>query len=93
MIQPLTKLRLLTLAAKYRVEILHQSEGHIIARINNWHLIEDKIDDIVATFSTDPAIYSIQIENRVVDILYDPRVLNDTDILMHWLRAVERFDL
>ena len=93
MIQPLTKLRLLTLAAKYRVEMLHHSDGHIIIRINNWHLIKDKIADILALAENDPAIHSIQIENQLVDILYDPHVLNDTDILMRGLAVIEGFNL
>jgi len=93
MIQPLTKLRLLALAAKYRIEMLHHSDGHIIARINNWHLIEYKIDEIVEMFTADPHIHSIQIENRVIDITYDSVALTDEDVVQRWLGAIERFRL
>jgi len=93
MIQPLTKLRLLALVAKYRIEMLHHSNGHIIARINNWHLIGYKMDEIVEMFTADPHIYSIQIENRVIDITYDSDALSDEDVVQRWLSAFERFRL
>lgn len=93
MIQPLTKLRLLALAAKYRIEMLHHSDGHIIARMNNWNLIEYKIDDIVEMFTGDPHIYSIHIESRVIDITYNPNAVNDEEVVQRWLSAIERFRL
>ena len=93
MMEPLTKLRLLALAAKYRIEMIYHAEGHIIVRINNWHLIDRKIDDMVHMFAQDPAIYSIRVDSPEVDITYDPNILFDQAVIQRWLGAIEQFNL
>ena len=63
------KLTLLALAAKYRVQVLQYTPGHLIIQIHQWHLLEQKLPVIQQLIDHDPHILAYSINENIIEIM------------------------
>lgn len=85
------KLKLFALASKYGVEIIQSVPGHVIVRIATWHRHEHKIVDLINELKNDENIYSITWERGVVEIQYNPNVVNDRSAINYWFHLLDKY--
>ncbi|MFD2131540.1 hypothetical protein ACFSKI_10010 [Pseudogracilibacillus auburnensis] len=91
MITASKKLKLLTLATKYGVEVENFFPGNIVISIAAWDRYETKIIQLMEDLKSDPHIKNIIWDQGVVNIHYVEHALDDKKIINDWLRIFEKY--
>ncbi|MBO1005568.1 hypothetical protein [Pseudogracilibacillus auburnensis] len=91
MITASKKLKLLTLATKYGVEVENSFPGNIVISIATWDRHETKMIQLIEDLKGDPHIKNIIWDQGIVNIHYYEHALEDRNIINHWLRIFEKY--
>ncbi|HIV75683.1 MAG TPA: hypothetical protein H9895_11470 [Candidatus Pseudogracilibacillus intestinigallinarum] len=87
------KLTLLALAAKYRVQVLQYTPGHLIIQIHQWHLLEQKLPVIQQLIDHDPHILAYSIDGKTLEIMFDEDAIFKEEIVQKWFSYIRTLDL
>lgn len=93
MISPITKLKLVSLAAKYGVTVEKFTPGEVTVHVETLHQFKGQINYLISDFRDDPHVYSISVDEseNLVHIIYDHDALEETETINRWLNILDEY--
>lgn len=90
MITVAMKLKLITLAKKYGVEVEYFTHGYVVVRIHSWNQKKRKFTPFIEDLRDEPIIFNITANNGLVEIYYDANALENSETINRLLRILEK---
>lgn len=89
----INKFKLLSLIAKYRVELIDHIPGQVTIEISAWEYHEHKLLPLIARLRMEDDIHSVDVEGNIVTVRFNPVIIDSESGVRRLLSFIDEFDL
>lgn len=89
----INKFHLLSLIRKYGVQLLDHAPGEVTVKISSWNAYEQKLNRVITYLQDEDDIYSIHVQDNIVNINYDPAIVNNDVKVKRLFALIDEYNL